>query len=272
MKHHSIISSILFILIIILFNRIPFDNVIDNFNISQFESDVLSKILKNSLVVIFAIWILWKYKIPLQLINRVSSKNFIYFIPLLLFIILLLNGSENLNKLDRVGFNKLSLYSIDIFIAALLEEIVFRGLILGLIIQQFIYRQNGILISVFISGLLFGAVHIINYWTLDDVSLRNILNQVYAAIGLGILFSAIYLKNQNLLLLILIHFGINFISMSDNLFPEPYKVDIESAEVNMVNLVIEELIRIIFFGIPILVGYFIIRKTTKDEIQFFLKT
>ena len=107
-------------------------------------------------------------------------------------------------------------------IAAIPEEYFWRGLILGYFSQHlYLKPERRALWSLILSSLLFGLYHLSN---LHVQPLDVTMAQVLQAIGLGMIFGAIYLKTGNLLMPIFTHFcwdffvtlvnGINFSSGS----------------------------------------------------------
>jgi len=88
------------------------------------------------------------------------------------------------------------------------EEILFRGVILILLIQRYSQQKHGLLISVILSSVLFGMVHLINLW--NGASLFDTLLQVGYSTLMGMLWAVMYLRTQNLWLTMILHATYNF--------------------------------------------------------------
>ncbi len=101
-------------------------------------------------------------------------------------------------------------FQMDVLIMTILvglaEEFCFRGLLIPLFLKQF--RGNAYY-AVVGSSILFGLMHLIN---LKSISFGYVSIQVIFAISFGLLLGAIYVKTNNLLLVVALH-------MLKDLFP-----------------------------------------------------
>ena len=95
------------------------------------------------------------------------------------------------------------MFLITMFFIGFNEEVIFRGIILNLFLDKFGNSKKGILISVITSGVIFGSIHIINFF--GGVSIGSVLVQVIEAALLGILFAEIYLLSGNIWIVIAMH-------------------------------------------------------------------
>lgn len=96
---------------------------------------------------------------------------------------------------------------ITIAVVAITEEFIFRGLILG----NYVKRGKNLWLAVGISSVYFGLTHLIN---LTHQNLYNTSLQVIYAIALGILLATIYLKTNNFIYPVLLHFSIDFAAIT----------------------------------------------------------
>lgn len=129
-------------------------------------------------------------------------------------------------------------------IAAIPEEFIWRGLILGYIAKNIDGDSKARAIrSLLISSLFFGLYHLSN---LHVQSLSVTLAQVIQTFGLGMILGAIYLKSGNLLNSMLVHFFWDFFTTLAN--------GINLAKANYVNWTATLLITLmlVFIGIRIL--------------------
>ncbi len=94
---------------------------------------------------------------------------------------------------------------------AIFEEVIFR--------EIFIYnlkkKGNSDMQCLFISAILFSAVHLTN---LAGMAVAAVALQVVYSFVIGLVFAAIYLKNESLLQIICVHFLIDF---TTRIFVEP---------------------------------------------------
>lgn len=120
-----------------------------------------------------------------------------------------------LNEMSKDGkmepFFHIVLFVLTMLLIGIAEEGVFRGVLLNLFLNRFSKTKTGIISAVLLNGVLFGSMHMFNYFS--GVSIKSVVVQSITAVILGILFSAIYLRSGNLWICILLHGGIDLGSM-----------------------------------------------------------
>ncbi|WP_235804259.1 CPBP family intramembrane glutamic endopeptidase [Companilactobacillus mindensis] len=111
------------------------------------------------------------------------------------------SSNENVEALKLVGNNNMFiLIAFTIFVAPILEEIIFRGIFMNW------FFVNNPLLSVLFSGLIFGYVHApFNADTDWIYALSKIL--------LGIVLAAVYYRTKNIKADISVHFLNNFLAV-----------------------------------------------------------
>jgi len=157
--------------------------------------------------------------------------------------------------------------------SAFLEEIIFRGLVLAFIINKYIERKNELLISVFLTSLIFGTTHFINIVTQAELlTVNGVIKQVYIATCLGVMFSSMFLKSRNIFILIFGHFIFNMFSIFDELKMNAASASIRVVEDKTTLEIIASLVLIfIIFGIPVLIGIAILRQVDIKQLKSELK-
>ncbi|AEE53151.1 CPBP family intramembrane glutamic endopeptidase [Haliscomenobacter hydrossis] len=103
----------------------------------------------------------------------------------------------------------LLLFFTSVMCVGLVEEFVFRGLVLPLFIKSFQTHKNALLLSVLCSSLLFGVVHFLNLFQQPD-NLLGITSQVFFAISIGVFFGGLMLRTRNILVPAILHGLVNF--------------------------------------------------------------
>ncbi len=83
------------------------------------------------------------------------------------------------------------------------EESLFRGIVVNNIAKKYITDRKGIYITIIISGVIFGAIHMTNIFVGVDVFSAFI--QSVVAMGIGFYLGAVYLRGGSLWGLILLH-------------------------------------------------------------------
>ena len=141
-------------------------------------------------------------------------------IPMSEFIIQMAEQLSKLNPL--VGFVML------VIAAPILEELIFRGVILDGLLQNYSPRK-----SIFISSLLFGIVHL-NPW------------QFIAAFFIGIFSGWVYYKTRKLSLSIIIHMTNNFLGF--------VSMQIEGGDINPDQSYFEPFGGVAYFFLIVIVG------------------
>lgn len=160
---------------------------------------------------IFVILILNHYLFSQKLYLKPNFSEFGWqiFIFICLLIIAINIYSKNLWTALDVGI-----------IAALPEEIMFRGVIMGWILEKITrFKQTYVNVSIAlgISGVVFGCFHYIN---LAQQSFSFTTAQVINAAGIGMILGAIYIKIGSLLIPIATHFIYDFAVTIFNGMPE----------------------------------------------------
>ena len=90
----------------------------------------------------------------------------------------------------------------------LTEELIFRGLITRILYAKYGKNPVGVWLSVLLSSLLFGLIHLSN--AIGGVELGSVLIQVVGASALGICLSAIYLRTGSFWTVVLLHAYMDF--------------------------------------------------------------
>ncbi len=138
------------------------------------------------------------------------------------------------------------------------EEVLCRGTILTVIMQKWGLTKKGIYLSVIISSLLFGLLHITNF-IVERSDLLKTVTQIIYALFFGVFFSACLLRNNSIWPAIITHavfdtFGcLNEIALGGS-FGEVRQTTLEDALISIV------------LTLPLcLYGLFILRKVKPVE-------
>jgi uncharacterized protein len=264
-----ILFSILIFSTIFLINRLPLSDGLLYYGLEQFYADNVENIFLYSLIVVVIFWLIKRLQIPFSLYRRLDM-SMIYFLPLLLYVFVFSGGFSDFRSFDFSALNsaKLLVYGAETFTSAFLEEVLFRGLILGLLLHKYTFSKHGIFKSVLLSGLIFGFLHIINVWTMaDQMTMQSVFNQMYAAACLGVLYSAVYLKTRNILMLAILHFLTNFFAGIGELGPISDIVATSSGNKTSIEIFLSAIATLVIFGLPLLMGLFILDKIEIEEAE-----
>lgn len=149
------------------------------------------------LLIIRKKWYIFKEK----KINFGKSIKLCLPILVLSVIIALANATELIGT--NVNVNNLMSLVIYVVLIGLFEEIFFRGIIENELLEKYSSNKKEILISIIISGVVFGAVHLTNLLAGQD--LLTTMMQFVQTTAIGILFGMVYYKTRNIWAMIFLH-------------------------------------------------------------------
>lgn len=123
----------------------------------------------------------------------------------------------------RINFESLSTASIFDTLSLLLyatlvgfaEEFLCRGLILDEMLKRNSDNRRQVIISIILSGLLFGLMHLTNFFS--DQGIIETISQIIQATCVGFLFGAIYYRSKNIWLVVFLHALWDFCLMTGDL-------------------------------------------------------
>lgn len=107
-----------------------------------------------------------------------------------------LNGSVNI-----LDIGSLALYCL---LIGIFEEFLCRGWIQNEFIERFANNRKQIILSIFLSSLIFGGMHITNIW-IGGQSIIDTISQIIQASGMGFLLGTIYFRTKNIWSVIFLH-------------------------------------------------------------------
>ena len=144
------------------------------------------------------------------------------------------------------------------FSTAFLEETLFRGLILKILLKNMATTKKTVYYSFIISALLFGIVHFIHIIWADP--LQVIADLVLATAG-GVLLGAIYLRSKTLIAPILLH---GLFNLAGGIF-----VAFTNTDYTVPQATFSDVITMLVVALPlILAALILLRKVNPEEISF----
>ena len=131
-------------------------------------------------------------------------KSIILGLPLL--IIALLVGVINLPSIFEPSFNLSNFLTLAMFCVSigLYEEFLCRGWLLNEFLEKYGRTRKQVIISIFISALIFGLMHISNIWV-GGQSVSTTIIQIIQATAIGMLFGAVYYRTKNIWAVVFLH-------------------------------------------------------------------
>ena len=135
-------------------------------------------------------------------LNKVKdSKKYLYFFPLILIISVNLWNGINLS----LSIKEIILYILAMIFIGFLEEIIFRGFLL-----QMMLKDNE-KVAIIVTSLTFGIGHIINL--LNGAEVLSTVLQIIYAVSIGYLFAIIVIKSKSIWPCIVTHSMVNALSV-----------------------------------------------------------
>ncbi|MDR9852578.1 CPBP family intramembrane glutamic endopeptidase [Paenibacillus sp. VCA1] len=132
-------------------------------------------------------------------LNAIPGQNWIYYLPLVLVL-----GCIALNGFRTVSVREALFFVLFTLLVGFVEETVYRGLILHIML-----RKKSIAAAVITSSLLFSVTHVLNM--LSGQSAEDTVVQLVYALLTGAALALLIVKNKNILPLIFYHFIHNLI-------------------------------------------------------------
>jgi len=192
-KHETLIS-ILLIVIYLITNSY----CMQNFGITDYRATILNFALSIAIIVFIIKNKLGEY---FGLTKFPKSKEFLYFIPLLLMISVNLWNGININN----STIEIVYYMLTMICVGFLEEIIFRGFLFKMM------SKDNVKSAIIVTSFTFGIGHIVNL--LNGADLIPTLIQICYAISGGYLFVIIFLKGKSLWPCIITHSAVNALSI-----------------------------------------------------------
>lgn len=193
-EKHETLFCMLLIIVYLAVNSV----CVQNFGHTSFVSFIANTILSVCLIVIM---LLLKRTSYYGLTKVKNTKQYLYFIPLLIIVTVNLWNGFNINHSSKeIVFHILTMLNI-----GFIEEIIFRGFLFKMM------AKHNIKSAVIVSALTFGAGHIVNL--LNGAELVPTLIQVCYATSIGYLFVIIFHKSKSLVPCIVTHSLVNSLSV-----------------------------------------------------------
>ena len=106
---------------------------------------------------------------------------------------------------------------IGAFFVGITEEFFCRGWFLNEFLERYGDTKKGVLYSIWVSALLFGLMHLGNFFNGQDLATTII--QIINAAALGVCFGAIYYKTKNIWSVVILHAAWDFVLFLGDLAP-----------------------------------------------------
>ena len=198
-------------------------------------------------------------------ILKSQGKSIIYGIKrgMPIFVVSLISLFSSLTGILGENLNIPNLISLIILAITIgmAEEFFFRGFIQGEIVDAYGKSRKQVIISVVVSGVIFGLVHITNALSGQDII--TTLMQVLQASSLGILLGSIYFITKNIWSVVFLHAFYDFAIMLSEV--NSYKDCINSTDISTVMLIFTLVVSLIYVVIYLVGAYLNLQKRHVNE-------
>jgi len=163
-----------------------------------------------------------------------------------------LNRSEYFIKPDPLFLLTVILFPLS---TGLLEEVIFRGIVLKILLRKTGSTKKGIISAFIISAALFAVVHLIHLIWKNPI---DVTGDLLFAIAGGMFLGAVYLRTKTLIVPILLHWLMN---LSGGIFDAFTSLEYTVPEATLDNVIIITLIA----ALPLVIAAFVLLRKVKLE-------
>ncbi|MBC5991938.1 CPBP family intramembrane glutamic endopeptidase [Pontibacter cellulosilyticus] len=252
--------SLVFLTLIALWFRVPLEAELLTFIERPLVASLMAGSLIRFLIIIcLSVFIVKKRLLAFNGLYPFDLRNPLLLLLLPVIVILLLAYSSYEIYFKAEPFI-LFFFGLAQTLVGVLEELLFRGIILPLLILYFAGKNKSILKAVWFSSLLFGAVHAVALIR-NPESIWDVTNTVIFAIGIGFLFACLLLRSRNILVPIFLHFLIDFTNGAGDLNEVEVLTPTPTTSTIVLTLAVVTAMSLFFIGI----GYWLMKRVQKEE-------
>lgn len=262
-------SGIVLLAVIAAIMQVPFDRIITTSQFSSFQVEYL--ILAVKMLLIFTCGLILVLKQDEKALSGISpnykwSFKYLNLIPCYLFLLGILTFVDK--DLSPINSSTVLLLLTACLLVGFAEEFVFRGYLQPVFLKKYIAHKNGIFLGVLFPAMFFGASHLLNLTVNDNVP--QVIGQSIYAVFIGFFFGVILLKTNKLIPLAITHGLINFFFLFGSLpnlnansegHTEP------KLEITLAEQIIASAIPLLIFLPLFLIGFVLVRKISREEVQ-----
>ena len=193
-----------------------------------FPQTLLTEYLKESILILVPIALVFFFGFSRTFKKGSISRGLLCFLPLIIANLLALGifFSNNLGNPEAIWKPwHLIIYGLFTVVGiGIREECVYRAVIQNIIAKKHANSVKGIWLTVIVSSIIFGLTHLSNL--LFGMNPFAVLSQVTTATCLGFLFSAVYLRNGSIWVLMLVHTLVDTASLAKSVFLDSTDMEI----------------------------------------------
>ena len=190
---------------------LPFQRLLDGFELGEFQQDQLGDIIRNTFIIIYAYAIIFRfgYKKLGGLGFRKPKNGYLMVIPFYFVILGIVLYAVFDYDFSKIEWTDTLILFIAMMFVGFSEEMVFRGFILPDLLQDYRGDKPQLIRLIVLASLMFGGLHFFNLFG-SDVYIPAIISQVIYATMFGVAFGVFLLRTGQLWPLGILHGIINF--------------------------------------------------------------
>jgi len=164
------------------------------------KASYLSGILQQGIMSVVVFWLIARLGLLKEGgFTKVSEWKAIWLVwPLIIYSVL--NGSDLIDSPYRINWSDGGLIALLVLLyisVGTIEEFLFRGLILPLMLRKWGSTRKGIYIAVLVSSSIFGVAHLLNFIA-GRRDLLTTSTQILYGTFFGVFFAALLLRNRSI--------------------------------------------------------------------------
>lgn len=264
---NPILFSLLLMMLALIFFHAPTEKLYLSFCDIQYAK-FLGELTNKMSVSIILIIVLIKFDLikSIGLTDFPSRwKDWLIAWPLIMIIMIsllsLIFGSLELDTAKPV---MIGIFTLMNFFIGLAEELLVRGLILGVLLLKWGNSKKGICSCVVVSSMIFGIAHIGNFIVNPSILVATLSQLVYATF-IGIFFAACVLRSNTIWPVIIFHATLDFFGQIQQI---TVGGGIEAANKVTASITLQQaLLPIVMYFMLAVYAFFILRKVTPADIQ-----
>jgi membrane protease YdiL (CAAX protease family) len=228
----------------------------------------LGQLTKNLVVSIILIIVLIKFDLIKSIgLNAFPNRWKDWFIAWPFIIIILVNFLEIITGDLTIDTSKpvmIILFTLMNFFIGFFEELLVRGVILGVLLLKWGNTKKGIYLSVIVSSVLFGSGHILNLIGNPSILVATLSQVVYATF-IGIFFATCVLRSKTIWPMIILHATIDFLGQVKliTIGGGIEALRMAEASISLQDALMSIVVTLIFS----IYAFFLLRKVTPADIQ-----
>lgn len=157
-----------------------------------------------AVLVIFIIMMMSKNQYVFTEKKEGFFKSIVLGLPLLIIAVVV--GLTSIPDIFNPSLNLSNLITLMMFCISigLYEEFLCRGWLLNEFLEKYGRTRKQVIVSIFLSALIFGLMHISNIW-IGGQSVFTTIMQIIQATAIGMLFGGIYFRTKNIWAVVFLH-------------------------------------------------------------------